>query len=103
MMNAYLAHYDSCVGPVPELTSFSYDLTVNGAPGNKTQFPSQASLEGDEVVIRDTKKKSSVGTFEDAIAHCPEQAYITVSEVCIFNCQYCPCHSWEVRVKNRAI
>jgi biotin synthase-related radical SAM superfamily protein len=30
------------------------------------------------------------GYLEDAIAHCPEQAYITVSEVCVFDCQYCP-------------
>lgn len=42
------------------------------------------------MVIRDHEKEIVRGYLEDAIAHCPEQAYITVSEVCIFNCQYCP-------------
>jgi biotin synthase-related radical SAM superfamily protein len=50
----------------------------------------KASLDGDEVVIRDQEKELVRGHLEDAIAHCPGQAFITVSEVCIFDCQYCP-------------
>ena len=50
----------------------------------------KASLDGDEVVIRDQEKEIVRGYLEDAIAHCPGQAFITVSEVCIFDCQYCP-------------
>jgi biotin synthase-related radical SAM superfamily protein len=30
------------------------------------------------------------GTIEQPLCHCPRQAYITVSERCIFDCQFCP-------------
>jgi biotin synthase-related radical SAM superfamily protein len=55
-------------------------------PGSRLK----ASLDGGEVVIRDRDKEIVRGHLEDAIAHCPGQAYVTVSEVCIFDCQYCP-------------
>jgi biotin synthase-related radical SAM superfamily protein len=60
----------------------------------------KASLEGKEVVIRDEDKEIVHGYLEDAVAHCPGQAYITVSEVCIFDCQYCPVPLLEGSVKN---
>jgi biotin synthase-related radical SAM superfamily protein len=78
-------------GPGAGLTSFF--LRFNGHRvrlGIKHSSRLKASLEGDEVVIRDHEKEIVRGYLEDAIAHCPEQAYITVSEVCIFDCQYCP-------------
>lgn len=31
----------------------------------------------------------ATGKIEPALAHCPEQAYITLSEKCIFDCKYC--------------
>ncbi len=50
----------------------------------------KATLEGDEVVIREGEREIIRGYLEDALAHCPEQAFITVSERCIFDCKYCP-------------
>jgi biotin synthase-related radical SAM superfamily protein len=78
-------------GPGAGLTSFF--LRFNGHRvrlGIKHGSRLKASLEGDEVVIHDDEKEIVRGHLEDAIAHCPGQAYITVSEVCIFDCQYCP-------------
>ncbi|MGZ4880317.1 MAG: radical SAM protein [Halobacteriota archaeon] len=78
-------------GPGAGLTSFF--LRFNGHRvrlGIKHSSRLKASFEGDEVVIRDNEKEIVRGHLEDAIAHCPEQAYITVSEVCMFDCRYCP-------------
>jgi len=30
------------------------------------------------------------GQLEQPLAHCPKQAYITISERCIFDCKFCP-------------
>ncbi len=38
-------------------------------------------LDGEEIVE---------GYVEEPVLHCPEQAYITVSESCIYNCLFCP-------------
>ena len=68
-------------GPGAGLTSFF--LRFNGHRvrlGIKHSSRLKASLEGDEVVIRDHEKEIVRGYLEDAIAHCPDQAYITVSE-----------------------
>jgi len=78
-------------GPGAGLKSFF--LRFNGHRvrlGIKHGSRLKASLEGDHVVIRDQDKEIVRGYLEDAIAHCPAQAYITVSEVCIYDCQYCP-------------
>jgi biotin synthase-related radical SAM superfamily protein len=78
-------------GPGAGLTSFF--LRFNGHRvrlGVKHGSRLKASLEGNQVVIRDHEKEIVRGSLEDAIAHCPGQAYITVSEVCIYDCQYCP-------------
>jgi biotin synthase-related radical SAM superfamily protein len=39
------------------------------------------------------------GTLELPLCHCPEQAYITVSERCIFDCRFCPVPKLNGRVK----
>jgi len=78
-------------GPGAGLTSFF--LRFNGHRvrlGVKHSSKFKASLDGNEVVIRENGKELVRGHLEDALAHCPKQAYITVSEVCIFDCQYCP-------------
>lgn len=90
-------------GPGAGLTSFF--LRFNGHRvrlGIKHSSRLKASLEGDEVVIRDGEKEIVRGSLEDAIAHCPGQAYITVSEVCIFDCQYCPVPLLEGSVKSQS-
>lgn len=40
-----------------------------------------AIIKGDDVLAR--------GVLERPLCHCPEQAYITISERCIYNCQFC--------------
>ena len=90
-------------GPGAGLTSFF--LLFNGHRvrlGIKHGSRLKASLEGNEVVIRDHEKEIVRGSLEDAIAHCPGQAYITVSEVCIFDCQYCPVPLLRGSVKSQS-
>lgn len=43
----------------------------------------------DEVILRDGVEIVR-GDIEDAPTHCPEQAYITISERCIYDCKFCP-------------
>jgi biotin synthase-related radical SAM superfamily protein len=90
-------------GPGAGLTSFF--LRFNGHRvrlGIKHESRLKASLDGEEVVIRDHEKEIVRGYLEDAIAHCPDQAYITVSEVCIFDCQYCPVPLLKGSVKEQS-
>ena len=78
-------------GPGAGLTSFFLRFDGHRVRlGIKHDSRLKASLDGDEIVIRDQGKEIVRGYLEDAIAHCPGQAFITVSEVCIFDCQYCP-------------
>ncbi|MDT8358271.1 MAG: radical SAM protein, partial [Methanomicrobiaceae archaeon] len=45
--------------------------------------------EGGVLVLRDGEVIAR-GILEPALCHCPEQAYITISERCIFDCRFCP-------------
>ena len=58
--------------------------------------------EGDEVVIEKDGEVFTSGIIEPVGAHCPHQAYITVSERCIFHCAFCPVHTLNGPVKNTA-
>jgi biotin synthase-related radical SAM superfamily protein len=40
------------------------------------------------------------GKLEPALAHCPEQAFITLCEKCIFDCKYCPVPRLQGHVKS---
>ncbi len=40
------------------------------------------------------------GKLEPALAHCPEQAFITLCERCIFDCKYCPVPKLQGHVKS---
>ncbi|OPX65584.1 radical SAM protein [Methanoregula sp. PtaB.Bin085] len=42
------------------------------------------------VAIQKEGRIIAYGTLELPLCHCPEQAYITVSERCIFDCKFCP-------------
>ncbi len=84
-------------GPGAGLTSFFLRFDGHRVRlGIKHGSRLKASLEGDQVVIRDHNTEIVRGYLEDAIAHCPGQAYITVSEICIFDCQVLPgAASWR--------
>jgi len=43
----------------------------------------------DVVVIKDGKPIVT-GRLESALSHCPEQAYLTISGCCIYDCKFCP-------------
>ena len=43
----------------------------------------------DVVVIKDGKPIVT-GQLEPALSHCPEQAYLTISGRCIYDCKFCP-------------
>ncbi len=78
-------------GPGAGLTSFFFRFNGRRVRlGVKHNSRFKATVEGEHVVIRDHGNEVVRGYLEDAIAHCPEQAYITVSEVCIFDCGFCP-------------
>ncbi|HWR25552.1 MAG TPA: radical SAM protein [Methanosarcina sp.] len=51
-------------------------------------------IKGDDVIAR--------GVLERPLCHCPEQAYITLSEKCVYNCQFCPLPKMQGGVKNIA-
>lgn len=42
------------------------------------------------VAVMKDGKVIVTGQLEPAISHCPEQAYITISGRCIYDCQFCP-------------
>jgi biotin synthase-related radical SAM superfamily protein len=50
----------------------------------------KAVRDGDDVVILKDGEEFVRGRLEEAIAHCPEQVYVTVSERCVFDCKFCP-------------
>ncbi|MGZ4902306.1 MAG: radical SAM protein [Halobacteriota archaeon] len=78
-------------GPGAGLTSFFFRFNGHRVRlGVKHNSRFKATVEGEHVVIRDHGEEIVRGHLEDAIAHCPEQAYITVSEECIFDCGFCP-------------
>jgi biotin synthase-related radical SAM superfamily protein len=48
-------------------------------------------VKGNEVIAR--------GVLENPLCHCPEQAYITLSEKCIYDCQFCPVPKLQGEIK----
>jgi biotin synthase-related radical SAM superfamily protein len=53
----------------------------------------------DGVAVQKEGRIIAYGELELPLCHCPEQAYITVSERCIFNCRFCPVPLLNGRVK----
>lgn len=49
-------------------------------------------VKGDDVIAR--------GVLERPLCHCPEQAYITLSEKCVYNCQFCPVPKMQGEIKD---
>src|SRR5512137_2036020 len=51
------------------------------------------------VAVQKEGRIIAYGNLELPLCHCPEQAYITVSERCIFDCKFCPVPLLNGRVK----
>ncbi|MFA5237563.1 MAG: radical SAM protein [Methanoregula sp.] len=54
----------------------------------------------DGVAIQKEGRIIAYGQLELPLCHCPEQAYITVSEQCVFDCKFCPVPILHGRVKS---
>ena len=53
-----------------------------------------------EVAIYYGEKELVRGRIEPALLHCPGQAYITMSESCVFDCAFCPVPKLAGRTKS---
>lgn len=58
-----------------------------------------AAKDEGQVTILYEGKELVRGKLEPAPAHCPEQAFITLCERCIFDCKYCPVPKLQGHVK----
>jgi biotin synthase-related radical SAM superfamily protein len=55
---------------------------------------------GHVVILRDHREMVE-GDIEEVVAHCPGQVYITISERCIYNCQFCSVPKTQGKIKTR--
>jgi biotin synthase-related radical SAM superfamily protein len=69
-------------------------LTVNeGSPLRAV------SDKGHITILKDNKELVRV-QLEEELIHCPHQAYITISEKCIFDCKFCPVPKLSGKIKS---
>jgi biotin synthase-related radical SAM superfamily protein len=52
-----------------------------------------------DVVVIENGKPIVTGRLEPALSHCPEQAYLTISGRCIYDCKFCPVPKLNGEVK----
>ena len=62
--------------------------------------PLRAIKDNGEIVILKGGKEFVRGNIEEELIHCPEQAYITMSERCIYDCKFCPVPKLNGKVKS---
>jgi biotin synthase-related radical SAM superfamily protein len=62
--------------------------------------PLRAVKDNGDIVILKGGKELVRGTIEEELIHCPEQAYITMSERCIYDCKFCPVPKLKGKVKS---
>jgi biotin synthase-related radical SAM superfamily protein len=55
--------------------------------------------ENNDFVISRGDKELVHGDIEPILAHCPEQAYITLSERCVYDCKFCSVPKLQGKVK----
>ena len=56
--------------------------------------------ENEHVVVTKGQDVIARGVLELPLCHCPEQAYITLSEKCVYDCQFCPVPKLNGEIKN---
>lgn len=69
-------------------------LSIN--PGS----PQRVVPEGDHVAVIRDGRVITRGRLERPLCHCPREAYITISERCVFNCRFCPVPLLKGEVKD---
>lgn len=62
--------------------------------------PLRAVKDDRDIVILKGGKELVRGSIEEELIHCPEQAYITMSERCIYDCKFCPVPKLKGKVKS---
>lgn len=65
---------------------------------NKDSPLKMSKANGDFVILKEGKELVR-GEIELILAHCPEQAYITLSERCVYDCKFCSVPKLQGRVK----
>jgi biotin synthase-related radical SAM superfamily protein len=55
---------------------------------------------GHVVIVQDHQELVD-GDIEEVVAHCPDQVYITISERCIYNCQFCSVPVSQGKIKTK--
>lgn len=60
-------------------------VRLSVVPGSPLRLDRQ---EGEAVILKGDAEVAR-GTLIEPLSHCPEQAYITVSERCIYDCKFC--------------
>ncbi|WP_424358169.1 radical SAM protein [Methanocella sp. MCL-LM] len=68
--------------------------------GVRQESKFSATLKGDMVTIFADGKEYARGRLEQAISHCPEQVYVTVSERCVFDCKFCSVPKLQGKIKS---
>jgi biotin synthase-related radical SAM superfamily protein len=66
----------------------------------KKESSLEAGMEGGELVIRKDGIKIARGSIEEELIHCPDQAFITMCEKCVFDCKFCPVPKLSGNVKS---
>lgn len=61
--------------------------------------PLKATIEDSKMVIYKSGEEFARGEFEKELIHCPEQAYITISEKCVYDCKFCPVPKLNGKIK----
>jgi biotin synthase-related radical SAM superfamily protein len=62
--------------------------------------PLKVIPEKDHVVVVREGRVIARGRLERPLCHCPREAYITISERCIFNCKFCPVPLLDGEIKD---
>ena len=65
---------------------------------DRNSFLKMVRKNGHVVIERDYQEMAE-GEIEEVIAHCPDQVYITISERCAYNCQFCSVPKSQGKIK----
>jgi biotin synthase-related radical SAM superfamily protein len=62
--------------------------------------PLRVLPQNEQVIVVKGQDVLARGMLEFPLCHCPEQAYITLSEKCVYDCQFCPVPKLNGGIKN---
>lgn len=94
---------DSTAGPGAGTSSVFFrsgEKRVRLSINKDSPLSIQKAEEDGNVALFHEGKELARGKLEPAPAHCPEQAFITLCEKCIFDCKYCPVPKLQGHVKS---